>query len=125
MLLGFEGEVVGNNTVVSVIPQDVFHLPTNTIMVATVPTILAALAANPALPLMGPWANTDANVEGRKVRKLVPIPHLLVPNFLAKPDGITPQEFVLTSAYQPSVARVACLPNHAIIRSRSASPEVK
>ena len=96
MLLGFEGEVVGNNTVVSVIPPDVFHLPTNTIMVATVPTILAALAANPALPLMGPWANTDANVEGRKVRRVVPIPHFLVPNFLAKPDGITPQYFFLT-----------------------------
>ena len=54
MLLGFEGEMVGNNTVVSVIPQDVFHLPTNTIMVATVPTILAALSGKSGPPADGP-----------------------------------------------------------------------
>jgi hypothetical protein len=79
-----------------VIPERVFNLPNATIHVSTVNTILAGLANNPDMPLVGPWTNTDADVEGVKVRRLVPIPHFLVTQFLAKPEGVTPQDFFLT-----------------------------
>ena len=55
----------------------VFNLLNNTVVVPTPATIVAALAADANLQLMGPYQNGDANTKGVKTWKMSPVPHFV------------------------------------------------
>ena len=72
-----DGELIGNQGTLVEIPESVFNLPNNTVVVPDVQTITTTLAGDAAVESMGPYAGGDPNTEGVKTRKVVPVPHAL------------------------------------------------
>ena len=96
----FDGDLLDNIAYHAIIPNGSYDLIVNTVLVADVPTTLAAIGGDPNLTMMGPHNPGDANTEVVRVRRIVPVPFMYVPIFLA--NEVTPR-FYFETIY-PQVA---------------------
>ena len=76
-LFAIKGELINNHSHVVEVDKGVFNIPTTAVHIPTTAAILAAIAADPNITEMGPYAAGDANVDTVKVRKICPVPHKL------------------------------------------------
>lgn len=76
--LGFTGEVFNGNIQVLQVPGDTFFSTTLDIVVPTIPTITALLAASQN-GMIGPFNRNDPNTEVIRTLRAVPIPYAYVP----------------------------------------------
>jgi len=92
-LYAFDNDLHRNHGHTVEISNHYFNLVPNTVLVSTVPNILAELAADPLLMALGPHAAGDANTEVVRSRYVIPIPFKYVNIFLA--SDITPRRFFM------------------------------
>ena len=85
----FDGDLLDGSCYNVVLNNNVFNLITNIVDVPTVQTIVTAIAGDPTLEMMGPYANGDAGTEVTRVRKIIPIPFAYTNIFLA--NEVTPR----------------------------------
>jgi hypothetical protein len=88
-----EGELIQDRGHIVELDGGIFSLPNAATTVPTAAAITAALTANPAIAVMGPYNANDPETEGVKTRKLCPVPHNLAGLWLMHDDGLTWQEF--------------------------------
>jgi len=81
-LFAIKGELINNHCHVVEVDKGVFNIPTTAVHIPTTAAILAAIAADPTITEMGPYAAGDAGIDTIKIRKICPIPHTLGGVFL-------------------------------------------
>ena len=89
----FEGELINNTGHTVELDLGIFNLLTNQQAAPTVNAITTAIAADPALQMMGPYTTQDAHTEVIKTRKVIAIPHFIGGLFLSQPDGVNARFF--------------------------------
>ena len=89
LILGFTGEVQHNTAQVVQLPAAAFFSATGDIVVPTIPTMMALLAAAPD-GMVGPLLLGDPDTVTVNTRRAVPVPHAYVPLFSFR--TMTPRE---------------------------------
>ena len=74
--------MINNHGHVVEVDRGVFNIPTAAVHIPTTTAILAAIAADPNIAKMGPYATGDADADTVKVQKICPVPHKLEGMFL-------------------------------------------
>ena len=110
-MFALDGDLHRNCPLVVELPDMLFNLIGNQVLVPTVAHITAQLGADPNLNLMGPYNNGDANTEVIRTRSVVTIPFPYVQIFLAA-ERLTPRMYFeqVYPAIQTDGNEQACAP---------------
>ena len=94
-IFAFDGDLHRSQGFNVELPNQLFELIGNTVLVPTVAHITAQIAADPNLDIFGPFQAGDANTEVVRSRNSILVPFRYSQYFLAQ-DGITPKQYFET-----------------------------
>jgi hypothetical protein len=94
-IFAFDGDLHRSQGFNVELPNQLFELIGNTVLVPTVAHITAQIAANPNLDILGPFQAGDANTEVVRSRNSILVPFRYSQYFLAQ-DGLTPKHYFET-----------------------------
>ena len=94
----FDSNLLDRDTYHATIPNGSYDVIPNNLLVPTLPTITAAIGADPNLVGMGPYQPGNPNIKTVRVCRITPLPFAYVPIFLpmTSPPGFILRQSILS-----------------------------